>query len=192
VLPGCPVALAGLHHWWELAPQSDGGSSTPGITSGTGAPSAPGGSSSSGAGGGLTAAAAVTAALGSQPGNSGSSIGGPSRSSSNIVPVPGTSLLFDKRSLRARKPSVRFRNTVHVMGLSGAVVPLHVSSYAVLVTDVPDPAEEDTSEDNELGSNWSVDDAQQRRRAGTTLCGPCVHGARWLLKGLDRGLQSIV
>jgi hypothetical protein len=37
---------------------------------------------------------------------------------SNIAAVPGTSLLFDRRSLRARKPSVRFRNTgkasVHV------------------------------------------------------------------------------
>jgi hypothetical protein len=30
---------------------------------------------------------------------------------SNIAAVPGTSLLFDRRSLRARKPSVRFRNT---------------------------------------------------------------------------------
>lgn len=30
---------------------------------------------------------------------------------SNIAAVPGTRLLFDRRSLLARKPSVRFRNT---------------------------------------------------------------------------------
>jgi hypothetical protein len=34
---------------------------------------------------------------------------------------------------------VRFRNTVHVADPNGALYPLHVSSYAVLVTDVPNP-----------------------------------------------------
>eukprot|EP00878_Enallax_costatus_P017259 GHUV01018122.1.p1 GENE.GHUV01018122.1~~GHUV01018122.1.p1 ORF type:complete len:528 (+),score=191.99 GHUV01018122.1:3431-5014(+) len=61
----------------------------------------------------------------------------PGRTGSNISAVPGTCLLFDKRSLRARKPSVRFRNTVHVQSLRGNLLPLHVSNYAVLVTDVP-------------------------------------------------------
>lgn len=58
---------------------------------------------------------------------------------SNMQPVRGTSLLFDRRSLRTRRPSVRFRNTVHVRAHDGSLVPLHVSNYAVLVTDVPDP-----------------------------------------------------
>ena len=53
--------------------------------------------------------------------------------------MPGTSLLFDRRSLRTRRPSVRFRNTVHVRAQDGSLVPLHVSNYAVLVTDVPEP-----------------------------------------------------
>lgn len=79
----------------------------------------------------------------------------------DLEPIPNSSLLFDNRALRARKPSVRFRNTITVPvaasssapGSAAAAaagsadgnssrahtgVPLHVSNYAVLVTDVPD------------------------------------------------------
>ena len=49
------------------------------------------------------AAAAATAAAGS----------------GEIEPVPGTRLVFDHRALRARRPSVRFRNTVEIVGASG-------------------------------------------------------------------------
>jgi len=42
---------------------------------------------------------------------------------------------------------VRFRNTINVTASNGRAVPLHVSNYAVLVTDVPDLlAEEDGGE----------------------------------------------
>lgn len=37
----------------------------------------------------------------------------------DIEAVPGTRLVFDHRSLRARKPSVRFRNTINAQGPRG-------------------------------------------------------------------------
>ncbi|WIA30966.1 hypothetical protein OEZ86_001014 [Tetradesmus obliquus] len=54
-----------------------------------------------------------------------------------------------QRCLRARKPSVRFRNTVHVQDAHGSILPLHVSNYAVLVTDVPGEGEEAEEEEDE-------------------------------------------
>lgn len=72
---------------------------------------------------------------------------------SNICAIPGTRLLFDRRSLRARKPSVRFRNTVHVQGLRGNLMPLHVSNYAVLVTDVPSSDSSYAAEDDDVDAD---------------------------------------
>ena len=75
-----------------------------------------------------------------------------------LEPVPETRLLFDHRSVRARKPSVRFRNTLTAPGPAGTGVPLHVSTYAVLVTDVPEVDEihmhgEEDARDLEEGSS---------------------------------------
>lgn len=85
----------------------------------------------------------------------------PGKAGSNISAVPGTCLLFDKRSLRARKPSVRFRNTVHVQSLQANLLPLHVSSYAVLVTDVPGCDGSDARDDDEY-----ADERFARHRQG--------------------------
>jgi hypothetical protein len=110
------------------------------------------------------------------------------------VPVPGTSLLFDRRSLRARRPSVRFRNTVHVAGMHGEVVPLHVSNYAVLVTDVPDPTVGGSS--SLLGSeDWGEQPgfaAPSHGYARFNVCAPAVQGLRWAWKMVDKGLQLLV
>lgn len=75
--------------------------------------------------------------------------------------VPNTRLMFDHRSLRTRRPSVRFRNTIHVGLGEGVAVPLHVSSYAVLVTKVPTleelgraNSEEEKDLDQGQGCSW--------------------------------------
>lgn len=177
--------LADLDHWWELGPADR--------------------SSTSGAGGGsaegttpVKAEQALGAAAVMQ--DSITSASAVSPDGSNIVPVPGTSLLFDKRSLRARRPSVRFRNTVHVQDSDGVVVPLHVSSYAVLVTDVPDlnlrAGGDDGSSDSgdSLASSGSLGRACQLDgvRPGDTLCSPWVHALRFLWKCLDKGMQMAV
>jgi hypothetical protein len=101
---------------------------------------------------------------------------------SNLQPVPRTSLLFDRRSLRARRPSVRFRNTVHVRGLDGALMPLHVSTYAVLVTDVPDP---------EVGRRSSSSTCSYDLGPGKTLCGPFAEAFSSLMSLLDHALQFV-
>lgn len=148
------------YYWWQLAP-TDAGTSAAGET---------GEASSSGTGAAASPASPTAAAASASGGSSGS----------NIQPVPYTSLLFDKRSLRARRPSVRFRNTVHVRGQDGSLVPLHVSTYAVLVTDVPDP---DLGL-SERSSSCGVDFAP-----GRTLCGPFAEGCSSLLHMLDHALQ---
>jgi hypothetical protein len=50
----------------------------------------------------------------------------------DIEAVPGTRLVFDHRSLRARKPSVRFRNTINVTAPSGRWVPASCLVFRIL------------------------------------------------------------
>jgi hypothetical protein len=102
------------------------------------------------------------------------------------VSVPNTSLLLDKRSLRARRPSVRFRNTVHVRGKDGGLVPLHVSNYAVLVTDVPDLPCLQRSLSDRSTSSWGVEFGP-----GRSLCGPFAEACSSLLDALDHALQCV-
>jgi hypothetical protein len=169
----CLCACAGQHpdrpyFWWELAP-TDAFSST-GLD---------GDPSSSGAGGKSAAAGAAAS------GASASSAGGNSSSSSNLVSVPNTSLLFDKRSLRARRPSVRFRNTVHVRRQDGGLMPLHVSNYAVLVTDVPDvPSMQRSLSSTSAGSSSGF-------MPGRSLCGPFAEACASVLGVLDHALQCL-
>lgn len=106
--------------------------------------------------------------------------------SSNLLSVPNTSLLFDKRSLRARRPSVRFRNTVHVKGHDDKLVPLHVSNYAVLVTDVPDLPRLQRSLSDRSSSSCG-----QEFGPGTSCCGPFAEACAGLLDLLDHALQFV-
>lgn len=119
-------------------------------------------------------------------GSGSGSTSGAGASSSNLVSVPNTSLLLDKRSLRTRRPSVRFRNTVHVKGKDGCLVPLHVSNYAVLVTDVPDLPCLQRSLSDRSTSSWGVEFAP-----GRSLCGPFAQACSSLLDALDHALQFV-
>lgn len=102
---------------------------------------------------------------------------------SNLQPVPDTSLLFDRRSLRARRPSVRFRNTVHVQSEPGGpLYPLHVSSYAVLVTDVPQPPVRRTRSSSSSDFDYVP---------GQSPCRPFADAFAGLCNALDHCLQFL-
>jgi hypothetical protein len=109
---------------------------------------------------------------------------------SNLQPVPGTSLLFDRRSLRARRPSVRFRNTVHVRNTDGSLVPLHVSTYAVLVTDVPEIQQLQRSSSGRSLSSSSVC-GPDGFGPGASCCGPFAEACSSLLNAVDHALQFV-
>lgn len=148
------------YFWWELAP-TDAFSST----GHDGDPSSSGAAGKSSAGGanGATSDSA----------------------NSNLVSVPNTGLLFDKRSLRARRPSVRFRNTVHVRRQDGGLMPLHVSNYAVLVTDVPDvPCMQRNLSSTSASSSSGF-------MPGRSLCGPFAEACASVLSVLDHALQCL-
>lgn len=162
----CVCVCAGQHpdrpyFWWELAPM-DAFSST----GHDGDPSSSGAGDKSAAGGANGANSATGASA-----------------SSNLVSVPNTGLLLDKRSLRARRPSVRFRNTVHVRRQDGGLMPLHVSNYAVLVTDVPDVPSMQRSLSSASSSSGFM--------PGRSLCGPFAEACASVLDVLDHALQCL-
>lgn len=105
-----------LQRWWELAPPDAADSSDPVALAAAAAAAlaetAPAANVSSSSSSSAQQGAGVAVALselhcGTRRTRSTADL----EQLSNITAVPGTSLLFDRRSLRARKPSVRFRNT---------------------------------------------------------------------------------
>lgn len=133
----------------------------------------------------LAPADALSTSGGADPSSSGAGGHSAAGTGSNLQPVPGTSLLFDRRSLRARRPSVRFRNTVHVRSQDGSLVPLHVSTYAVLVTDVPEVQQ------LRRNSSASSSGCTDGFGPGTSCCGPFAEACSSLVDALDHALQFV-
>lgn len=138
----------------------------------------------------LAPADALSTTGATDPSTSGNGDHPTAETGSNLQPVPGTSLLFDRRSLRARRPSVRFRNTVHVRNTDGSLVPLHVSTYAVLVTDVPEIQQLQHSPSGRSLSSSSVC-GPDGFGPGASCCGPFAEACSSLLNAVDHALQFV-